>query len=99
MRLDTDVEALVLDPSHRGGPVEEAAVAAGLPGRVAPGLPGRTRPTCRRTTAGREPLALARALGDVLTPPVVAAAARSGDHDPQTVKRVWHLLARYGRSG
>jgi hypothetical protein len=98
VRLDTDVEALVLDPSHRGGPVEEAAARLGCPVEWHPGF--------RVATAGLPehyrgpgPLALARSLGPVLTPPVVAVAARSGEHDPQAVKRVWHLLARYGRSG
>lgn len=47
---------------------------------------------------GPEPLAVARSLGDWLTPEVIAAARRTGVHDPQTVKRVWHLLARFGRS-
>ena len=34
-----------------------------------------------------------------LWPDLVAAAARSGAHLPQHVKQVWHLLARFGRSG
>ena len=98
VRLDADVEALVLDPSHRGGPVEEAASRLGCPVAWHPGFRVATA-DLPEDYRGPEPLALARALGDVLTPPVVAAAARSGDHEPQTVKRVWHLLARYGRSG
>ena len=34
---------------------------------------------------------------DGSSPREVGAAAGSGDHDPQVVKRVWHLLARFGR--
>jgi hypothetical protein len=98
VRLDEDVEALVLDPSHRGGPVEQAAAHLGCPVEWHPGFRVATAALAEEYR-GPEPLALARALGPVLSPSVVAAAARSGEHDPQTVKRVWHLLARYGRAG
>ena len=27
---------------------------------------------------------------------VVGDAARTGEHDPQTLKRVWHCVARFG---
>ena len=40
---------------------------------------------------------LAEPAGGVLTPAVLGEAARSGRHDPQAVKRVWHCLARFGR--
>ncbi len=95
--LATDVEAVVLDPCFRGGPVE--AAAGSLPCDV------RWHPGFRVATAGLDPdyrgaehVTLAQSLGDVLTPDVVGAAARAGDHDPQALKRVWHLLARYGRA-
>ena len=98
LALDRDVERLVLDPCFRGGPVEEAARA--MPCRV------DWHPGFRVETAGLDPgyrgaeyVALARSLGDVLTPAVVGAAARAGRHDPQALKRVWHLLARFGRTG
>jgi hypothetical protein len=32
----------------------------------------------------------------VLTPQIVGAAAREGRHDEQSLKRVWHYLARFG---
>jgi hypothetical protein len=41
---------------------------------------------------------LARDLGDELDPSVIGDAARAEHHDPQSLKRVWHLLARCGRS-
>ncbi len=97
VRLDTDVEALVLDPCFRDGPVHAAADRLGCavewhPGfRVATaGLPDDYR--------GPEVTALARSLGDVLVPSVIGDAARAGGHDPQALKRVWHLLARFGRT-
>ncbi|AKG46450.1 hypothetical protein SXIM_50660 [Streptomyces xiamenensis] len=39
------------------------------------------------------------AVGGVLDPHVVADAARTGDHDPQALKKVWHRLARFGAPG
>jgi hypothetical protein len=96
VRLDSDVEAVVLDPCFRGTAVEAAADRLGCAVEWHPGF--------RVGTAGLDPayrgeeiVDLARSLGPVLTPDVVGAAARSGVHDPQSVKRVWHLLARFGR--
>ncbi len=38
-----------------------------------------------------------RLAGDsVLTPRILGDAARSGRYDPQSLKRVWHYLARFG---
>jgi len=98
VRFDRDVEALVLDPCHAAGRVAQAAAGLGCPVEFHPGFSVATAgldPDYR----GPEFVALARSLGDVLTPEVVSAAARSGEHDPQAVKRVWHLLARFGRPG
>lgn len=92
-----DVEAIVLDPSHRGGAVEQAADRLGCAVEWHPGFRVSTDdldPGYR----GPEIVALARSLGAELTPRVVGDAARSGAHDPQAVKRVWHCLARFGRS-
>ena len=96
VRFDRDVEAVVLDPCFLGTPVEAAASRLGCAVEWHPGFEVATAgldPAYR----GPEPLALARSLGDVLTPEVVGAAARTGAHDHQTLKRVWHLLARFGR--
>ena len=98
VRLDRDVEAVVLDPSYRGTPVEDAAVRTGCAVSWHPGFRVRTA-DLDAAYRGPGPLALARALGDELTPVVVGDAARSGRYDPQTLKRVWHLLARFGRLG
>ena len=74
----------------------DAADRLGCPVEWHPGFEAGTA-TLDEDYRGPEPLALARSLGPVITPAVVGDAARSGRHDPQTVKRVWHLLARFGR--
>ena len=96
VRFDEDAEAVVLDPCFRDGPVHEAAERLGCPVEWHPGL--------RVGTAGLDPgyrgaefVALAQSLGEALVPADVGDAARAGRHDPQSLKRVWHLLARYGR--
>ena len=96
--LATDVEAVVLDPCFRSGPVEVAAGALGCAVEWHPGF--------RVATAGLDPayrgeehVDLARSLGPVLTPDLIGRAVASGGHDPQSLKRVWHLLARFGRLG
>jgi len=97
LRLDRDVAAVVLDPCHADGLVRAAADALGVPVEVHGGYRVATA-DLPEDYRGPAPLALARALGDHLTPDAVAAARRTGAHDPQTVKQVWHLLARFGRA-
>lgn len=97
VRFDSDVEAVVLDPCFAGTDVEAAANELGCPVEFHPGFrasPDQVDPVYR----GPEVVALARSFGDVLTPDVIGAAARSRAHDPQRVKQVWHCLARYGRA-
>jgi hypothetical protein len=97
VRFDTDVEAVVLDPCFRDGPVHRAALRLGCAVEWHPGLRVRTEgldPDYR----GPEFVALARSLGTELVPSVIGDAARTGDHDAQSLKRVWHLLARFGRA-
>ncbi|GGU07603.1 DUF3626 domain-containing protein [Nocardioides albus] len=95
--IERDAEAVVLDPSFRGTKVEAAARELGCAVEWHPGF--------RVSSAGLDPgyrgqehVDLAQSLGDVLTPDLLGDAARSGDYDPQSVKRVWHYLARFGRS-
>lgn len=96
VQLDADVEAVVLDPCFRGGRVETAAEGLGCAVEWHPGFRVASQgldPDYR----GPEIAALAESLGPLLTPAVLGAAARTGAHDPQALKRVWHLLARFGR--
>ncbi|WP_156399847.1 DUF3626 domain-containing protein [Phycicoccus sp. Soil748] len=97
--LALDVEALVLDPVYRGSDVERAA--RDLPcalewheGFVVDLDTVRRHPGYR----GPEVVALAEkvAVEGVLDPAVIGAAALSGAHDPQRLKKVWHHLARWG---
>lgn len=94
--FDTDVAAVVLDPCFAGTIVEAAARQLGCPVEWHDGF--------RVASAGFDPdyrgpefVTIAQQLADELTPAVIGEAARSGAHDPQSLKRVWHLLARFGR--
>jgi hypothetical protein len=99
VRLDRDVEALVLDPSYRGSEVEAAArrlpCAVEWHGGFRLGVD-----ELRRHPAYRGPefvaLGAAVAVDDVLDPRIVGAAVRTGAHDDQALKRLWHYVARFG---
>ncbi|MCB5167733.1 DUF3626 domain-containing protein [Streptomyces bambusae] len=99
VRLDRDVEALVLDPSHRGTPVEEAARRLPCPVEWHPGF-RLTVDELRRHRAYRGPayveLGAEIAVDGVLDPRTIGEAAATGRHDPQALKKVWHCLARFG---
>ncbi|RMI40033.1 DUF3626 domain-containing protein [Streptomyces triticirhizae] len=97
--LARDVAALVLDPSHLGTPVAEAAAALPCPVEWHSGfrLPVEVldeNPEFR----GPEIAALGRRLAEdgLLDPRMIGDAARSGRHDPQELKKVWHYLAHFG---
>lgn len=102
LSLADDVEALVLDPSFRGTPIEEQAKQLPVPIEWHPGFAVH-----RDVLAGqndyRGPQFVALALDlldaagtDVLVPTIIGDASRAGSHDEQSLKRVWHLLARFG---
>jgi hypothetical protein len=94
-----DVEAIVLDPSFEGGPV---AAEARL---LAPVVRHKGYRLSQETLAanadyrGPEVVALGQRIAvSVLTPRDLGAfARREPDHDPQTLKRLWHCMARFGR--
>jgi len=101
LRLSEDVEALVLDPCYRDTPVESAA--ASLPCEVEwhHGFALTVDELARHpdyrgpsiVTAGCE-----IAENGMLNARIVGEAARVGRHDPRTLKRVWHYIARFGGS-
>ncbi|MGW4893522.1 DUF3626 domain-containing protein [Kitasatospora sp. NPDC004240] len=97
--LTRDVEALVLDPCYRGTAVETAARALGCPVEWHGGFRLGTE-LLRRHPDYRGPefveLGTALAVDGLLDPRVLGDADRSGRHDPQALKRVWHYLARFG---
>ncbi|WP_344843018.1 DUF3626 domain-containing protein [Kribbella ginsengisoli] len=99
VRLDRDVEALVLDPSHRGTPIEQAARRLPCPIEWHAGFRLTTDDLRRHPDyRGRQyvDLGLSIEVDGWLTPSILGDAAALGQHDPQAFKRVWHYLARFG---
>ncbi|GGL94117.1 hypothetical protein GCM10010129_42590 [Streptomyces fumigatiscleroticus] len=97
--LARDVEALVLDACYRGTPVEEAARTLPCPLEWHPGYRLTVAALHRHAGyRGREYTDLgARIARDGrLDPRIIGDAARTGGHDPQDLKKVWHVLARFG---
>jgi hypothetical protein len=97
--LVRDVEALVLDPCYRGTDVECAARELPCPVEWHGGFRLRVEEMERRPEyRGREYVELGRSLAEngMLTPKTIGDAARTGDYDPQALKRVWHYVARFG---
>jgi hypothetical protein len=99
VRIDRDVEALVLDPSHAGTDVERAARCLPCPIEWHPGFrlavtELRRHPDFR----GQRYIDLGSelAVDGHLTPRLVGDAARSHKYTEQDLKRVWHYLARFG---
>jgi len=99
VRLDRDVEALVLDPSYRGARVEE--LAERLPCKVLwhDGFQLSTDELARHADyRGPQFVTLGRriAVDGLLNPRIIGEAVQSRSHDPQDLKRVWHYVARFG---
>ncbi|SET76623.1 DUF3626 domain-containing protein [Nonomuraea wenchangensis] len=99
VRLDRDVEALVLDPGYRGTAVEDAARRLPCPVEWHAGF----RLTVERLRRhpdyrGQEYVALGAeiAVDGLLDPRIIGDAARTGHYDLQALKKVWHCLARFG---
>ncbi|WP_331754744.1 DUF3626 domain-containing protein (plasmid) [Streptomyces chartreusis] len=97
--LARDVEAVVLDAAYRGTPVETAARLLPCPVEWHPGY-RLTVPELRRHAGyrGQEYVDLgARIAADGhVDPRVIGDAARTGRHELQDLKKVWHTLARFG---
>ena len=99
VRLDRDVEAVVLDPSFRGTRVEEIAGGLLCPVewhggfRLAAAELGR-HPDYRGPRYVR--LGTEIAVGGQLDPRAIGDASRTGRYDQQDLKRVWHYVARFG---
>jgi hypothetical protein len=99
LRFADDVEAIVLDPCYRGTEVERDART--LPCRMewhegfrlSSQVLGQ-HPEYR----GREyvELGLSLARDGWLTPKDIGDASRTGKYDAQSLKRVWHYIARFG---
>lgn len=99
VRLDRDVEALVLDPCFGGTEIEQAARR--LPCRIEwhGGFALSVDELLQHADyRGPEIVELGSAIsvGGRLDPLIIGTALRTGDHDPQAIKKVWHCLARFG---
>lgn len=99
LRFADDVEALVLDPCYRDTEIEQLARA--LPCAVE--WHGGFRADVQTIVAnpdyrGREFVELAATLArdGSLTAREIGDASRAGRDDPQSLKRVWHYVARFG---
>jgi hypothetical protein len=99
VRLDRDVEALVLDPGYRDTDVEAAARRLPCPVEWHGGFrlsvtELRRHPGYR----GRQYVDLGTEIAGTghLTPRLIGEAARSGLYAEQDLKRVWHYVARFG---
>ena len=99
VRLDRDVEAVVLDPSFRGTRVEEIARGLRCPVEWHGGF------RLAAAELGRHPdyrgpryvqLGTEIAVGGQLDPRAIGDASRTGRYDQQDLKRVWHYVARFG---
>ncbi|MFE0461400.1 DUF3626 domain-containing protein [Kitasatospora sp. NPDC058965] len=99
VRFAEHVEALVLDPCYRGTEVAADAAALGCPVEWHGGY-RLSVAELRRHPDFRGPefveLGERLAVDGWLDPAVLGAASRSGGHDEQALKRVWHYLARFG---
>ena len=97
--LAAHLEALVLDPSYRGTPVEAAARALPCPVEWHPGyrlgVPELLRHADYRGRAYVE-LGATIARDGLVDPRIIGDAARTGRYEPQDLKKVWHTLARFG---
>jgi hypothetical protein len=97
--LARDVEALVLDPCYRGTPVEAAASGLHCPVEWHGGFT-LTTAELRRHPGYRgqqfTDLGVSLARNGRLGPRIIGDASRTGRHDEQALKRVWHYLARFG---
>ncbi|MGW2146627.1 DUF3626 domain-containing protein [Nonomuraea bangladeshensis] len=99
VRLGRDVEALVLDPSHRGTAVEAAARRLPCPVEWHPGFRLTVEHLRRHPDyRGQEYVALGAeiAVDGLLDPRIIGEAARTGRYDAQALKKVWHCVARFG---
>lgn len=97
--LDRDVAELVLDPSFADTEVEAAARRLSCPIGWHGGYVCTVEDLLPHADfRGAEIVELAALIADDgrLDPQIIGRAYRSGGHDPQRLKRVWHCLARFG---
>ncbi|WP_175716949.1 DUF3626 domain-containing protein [Burkholderia anthina] len=99
LSLSDDVDAIVLDPSYRGTPVEAAAVRSGCRIEWHDGfrLSLDRLPECEHFRGAVAADAIARIAVDRIVTPATLGQARDSLLDYQTAKWVWHCVARFGQ--
>lgn len=101
VRLARDVEAVVLDPCYRDTDVEALARRLPCPMEWHPGFQLTVAELVRHPGYRGQAVvdtALDLARDGVLDARAIGDAARAGRSDEQTLKRVWHCVARFGRN-
>ena len=97
--LARHVEALVLDASYRGTPVEAAARLLPVPVEWHPGYRITVAALHRHADyRGQEYADLGASIAEdgLVDPRIIGDAARTGRYELQDLKKVWHTLARFG---
>jgi hypothetical protein len=97
--IESDVEALVLDPCYQGTEVEVAAELLPCAVEWHDGFRlGVERMAEHPDFRGPEFVELGRriSVGGRLDPRIIGIAAATGKHDPQALKYVWHYVAKFG---
>ena len=99
LRLDRDVEAVVLDPAYRGTDTEAAAATLPVPVEWRHGFRLSVEELAQQAGyRGASVVAAGRAIAQDgwLDARVIGQAVRTGHDDGQVMKRVWHCVARFG---
>ena len=100
LRLDRDVEAIVLDPAYRGTDLEAAATALPFPVEWHHGFRLSVGELVHQASyRGASAVGAGRTIAQDgwLDARVIGQAVRTGHYDGQVMKRVWHCVARFGR--
>jgi hypothetical protein len=101
IRMDADVEALVLDPCFHDTTVAQTAERLGCPVEWHGGFELSTTELRRHPDfRGRQfvELGLELAVDGRLDARIIGDASRLGRYDDQDLKRVWHHVARFGHA-
>ncbi|CAB9512967.1 Protein of unknown function (DUF3626) [Seminavis robusta] len=101
VRVQDDVECVVLDPCYRDTEVEEQAAQLGVPVKWHGGF-RLTVNRLRHYPDYRGPqivaLGVQIAHNGVIQPALLGKSNHQGGHDAQAIKKAWHYLARFGYS-
>lgn len=100
IKISRDIEALVLDPSYKGTDVESLAsqLTCGIEWHDGYALDvGQL--VKHADYRGTEIVEAGKrlAIDGILTPKIIGDAAANGDFDEQSLKKVWHCVARFGK--